>query len=291
MPTPRRAGLGRGLSALITGGQAETVLEEIPITQIRPNPNQPRSVFEEESLATLADSIRSVGLLQPVLVRPVGAGYELIAGERRWRAAQRAGLSAIPAVVRPVEDASALEQALIENLHREDLNPLEEAAAYQQLIDDFGLTHDEVGQKVGRSRSAVTNALRLMALPGAVQARLADGSLSAGHARALLALGDVREQSEVAELVVRTGLSVRATEQEVAKRLGGEGRPPAKSAEKAPTEKARPLLEVESQLAERLETKVRVDGRPDRGRIVIEYGSAEDLDRIYRLLSAEASPG
>ena len=290
MPVPRRAGLGRGLSALIPGGQTETVLEEIPVSQIRPNPHQPRIVFDEESLVTLAESIRAVGLLQPVLVRPAGAAYELIAGERRWRAAQRAGLANIPAMVRSAEDASILEQALIENLHREDLNPLEEASAYQQLIDDFGLTHDDVGQRVGRSRSAVTNSLRLLGLPGPVQAHLASAALSAGHARALLALGDAREQTQLAETIRRDGLSVRATEQEVARRLEKPRRDQPEGAG-PPPEKSRSLLEVESRLGDLLQTRVVVEqGRGGRGRVMIEFGSADDLGRIFQVLTRAAAP-
>jgi len=290
MPVPRRAGLGRGLSALIPGGQTETVLEEIPVSQIRPNPHQPRIVFDEESLVTLAESIRAVGLLQPVLVRPAGAAYELIAGERRWRAAQRAGLANIPAMVRSAEDASILEQALIENLHREDLNPLEEASAYQQLIDDFGLTHDDVGQRVGRSRSAITNSLRLLGLPGPVQAHLASAALSAGHARALLALGDAREQTQLAETIRRDGLSVRATEQEVARRLEKPRRDRPDGAATS-SEKSRPVLEVESRLGDLLETRVVVEpGRGGRGRILIEFGSADDLGRIFQVLTRGAPP-
>jgi len=266
------------------------VLEEIPVSQIRPNPHQPRIVFDEESLVTLAESIRAVGLLQPVLVRPAGAAYELIAGERRWRAAQRAGLANIPAMVRSAEDASILEQALIENLHREDLNPLEEASAYQQLIDDFGLTHDDVGQRVGRSRSAVTNSLRLLGLPGPVQAHLASAALSAGHARALLALGDAREQTQLAETIRRDGLSVRATEQEVARRLEKPRRDQPEGAGRPP-EKSRPLLEVESRLGDLLQTRVVVEqGRGGRGRVMIEFGSADDLGRIFQVLTRAAPP-
>lgn len=287
MPPPRRTGLGRGLSALIPAGTPGTQLEEIPVSQIRPNPNQPRVAFDEESLMSLTESIVAVGVLQPVLVRPVGAGYELIAGERRWRAAQRAGFTTIPAVIRTVEESSALEQALIENLHREDLNPLEEAAAYSQLIEDFGLTHEDVGQRVGRSRSTISNSLRLLALPAGVQARLADGSLSAGHARALLALEDHASQAAMAEAIVRQGLSVRATEEGVARTLAA-GTPSAKKGTRAPSIKSASLLEVESSLSDRLATRVTVQSGGKRGRIVIDFGSMEDLDRIWRLLSGRS---
>jgi ParB family transcriptional regulator, chromosome partitioning protein len=280
MPTaPRKAGLGRGLSALIPGGAQQ--LEEIPVSAIRPNPNQPRASFDEESLASLTESVRSVGVLQPVLVRPVGAAYEMIAGERRLRAAQRAGLSTVPAMIRETEDASSLEQALIENLHREDLNPLEEAAAFQQLIEDFGLTHDDVGRKVGRSRSAVTNSLRLLSLPGQVQAHLASGALAAGHARALLSLAP-DEQVALAQVVVRDGLSVRATEEAVARRLQGAPEPDTRRGRAPGYSPA--LLEVEGSLSDYLDTRVRIQPGARKGRIVVEYGSMEDLARLWRLI-------
>ena len=223
----RRGGLGKGLGALIPpGGTEGTVelggLDELPLASIRPNRFQPRDHFDEEALALLADSIKEVGVLQPVLVRPAGDDeYELIAGERRWRAARRVGLQTIPALVRETDDAAALEQALVENLHRDNLNPLEEAAAYQQLIEDFGLTHDEVAARVGRSRATVTNTLRLMQLPPAIQKSLQEGRLSMGHARALLGTPDRSFQELLAKRIVAEDLSVRAVEEAVREHQGG----------------------------------------------------------------------
>ncbi len=217
----RRGGLGKGLGALIPPGGTEGSteaggLDELPLASIKPNRFQPREHFDEEALALLADSIREVGVLQPVLVRPVGDdGFELIAGERRWRAARRVGLQTIPALVRETDDAAALEQALVENLHRDGLNPLEEAAAYQQLIEDFGLTHDEVAARVGRSRATVTNTLRLMQLPPAIQKSVQEGKLSMGHARALLGSPDRSFQELLAKRAVAEDLSVRAVEDAV----------------------------------------------------------------------------
>ena len=210
----RRGGLGKGLGALIPAGVPEGFggLDEIPVAAIRPNPFQPREHFDEEELASLAESIREVGILQPVLVRETDDGYELIAGERRWRAARRVGLQNIPALVRETDDASALEHALVENVHRSDLNVLEEAAAYQQLIEDFGLTHEEVSIRVGRSRTSVTNTLRLLQLPPTVQRLVRDKSLTMGHARALLGTPDRALQEQLARRIVAEGLSVRAIE-------------------------------------------------------------------------------
>jgi ParB family transcriptional regulator, chromosome partitioning protein len=215
----RRSGLGRGLGALIPQGgpgPASSDLVQLPLNQIKPNPNQPRKQFDEEALTSLVDSIKAVGILQPVLVRELAPGdYEIIAGERRYRAARRAGLPTIPAVVRPVDDASSLEQALIENLQREDLNPLDEAAAYQQLIEDFDLTHDEVARRIGKSRAAITNSLRLFQLPPSVQRHVRDNLLTAGHAKALLGSPDRGLQEQLALDIVRHGLSVRAVEEAV----------------------------------------------------------------------------
>src|SRR5579862_9650454 len=218
----RRSGLGKGLGALIpteVGAGSKSALREVPISAIRPNPNQPRTRFDEETMSALAASIRELGVLQPVLVRPVSGSddeFELIAGERRWRAARRAGQQTIPVLVREVDaDARSLEQALVENLHREDLGPLEEAAAYQQLIDDFGMTHEQVATSVGKSRTAVTNTLRLLQLPAGVQRALADGAISAGHARALLGTPDRSFQEELAKRIVAEGLTVRAVEEGV----------------------------------------------------------------------------
>ncbi len=216
----RRSGLGRGLGSLIPSAGPEvsggSELQQLPIDSVRPNPLQPRKQFDEEALASLVDSIKAVGILQPVLVRRMPSGdYELIAGERRFRAAHRAGLATLPALVRGADDAASLEQALVENLHREDLNALDEAGAYQQLIEDFGLTHDEVARRVGKSRTAVTNALRLFQLPPAVQGHMRDGLLTAGHGRALLGTPDRARQEELAREAVRRGLSVRMLEEMV----------------------------------------------------------------------------
>jgi ParB family transcriptional regulator, chromosome partitioning protein len=215
----RRSGLGRGLGALIPTditGTAGSALREVPVESIAPNPHQPRAYFDEEALAALTASVSELGVLQPILVREVGEDrFELIAGERRWRAAKRAGLPSIPVVVRTVDDVLSLEQALVENLHREDLNPLEEAAAYQQLMEDFSLTQEQVAQKVGKSRSAVANTLRLFQLPPSIQRLVAENQLSAGHARALLGTPDRAFQEDLARRIVDRGLSVREAEEAV----------------------------------------------------------------------------
>src|ERR1700761_9381745 len=221
----RRSGLGKGLSALIPGevtGESDSVLRVVPIAHIRPNAYQPRSHFDEESMASLAASIKAVGLLQPVLVRELqdeSESYELIAGERRWRAARRAGLQTIPVLVQVADDVASLEQALVENLHRVDLNALEEAAAYQQLIDEFGLTHEQVASRMGKGRATVTNTLRLLQLPTGAQRALAERTISAGHARALLGTPDRALQEKMVEQIVEEGLTVRAVEELV--RQGG----------------------------------------------------------------------
>src|SRR6516165_3983608 len=221
----RRSGLGKGLSALIPGeavGESDSLLRVVPISHIRPNALQPRSHFDDEAMASLAASIKAVGLLQPVLVRELkdeGESYELIAGERRWRAARRAGLQTIPVLVQRADDVASLEQALVENLHRVDLNALEEAAAYQQLIDEFGLTHEQVASRMGKGRATVTNTLRLLQLPAGAQRALAEGSISAGHARALLGTPDRALQEKLVERIVDEGLTVRAVEDLV--RSGG----------------------------------------------------------------------
>ncbi len=214
---PRRSGLGKGLGALIpteVSGDGASALKEIPITDIKPNPLQPRTHFDEESMSSLAASIRELGVLQPVLVRLVAEDeYELIAGERRWRAARRAGMQTIPALVQSANDAHSLEQALVENLHREDLNPLEEAAAYQQLIEEFSYTHEQVSTRVGKSRAAVTNTLRLLQLPAGVQRALVDGAITAGHARALLGTPDRSLQEAIAKRIAMENMTVRAVEE------------------------------------------------------------------------------
>jgi ParB family chromosome partitioning protein len=294
----RRSGLGRGLGALIpseVSGESDASLQEIPTAAIVPNRYQPREHFEEESLASLTASVRELGVLQPVLVRRSADGtFELIAGERRWRAAKRAGLPMIPALVRDVADVHALEQALVENLHRQDLNALEEAAAYQQLIEDFRLTQEEVAQRVGKSRSAIANSLRLFQLPPTVQRMIADGRLSAGHARGLLMTPDRARQEELAERIVRDGLSVREVEQLVRAEMA-EDAPPiaAPTAPTAPAEESKTadgvrepaVLELEELLSTRLHTRVKVTLGSARGKIVVEFADLDDLERIYRIIT------
>ncbi len=288
----RRGGLGKGLGALIPAGGVEIGgLEDLPVSAIKPNPYQPREHFDEETLAALADSIREVGVLQPVLVRESAEGYELIAGERRWRAARRAGLQTIPALVRQADDASSLEHALVENLHRADLDPLEEAAAYQQLIEDFGLTHEEVAARVSRNRATISNTLRLLQLPPAVQRALHEGQLDMGHARALLGTPDRAFQEQLARRVAAEGLSVRAVEEAIRVRQDdGSGQTGAAGA--AATKRLRPpgLLELEELLGDHLETRVNVSMGSKRGKVVIEFSTLEDLERIYRVIIGGA-PG
>jgi ParB family chromosome partitioning protein len=297
----RRGGLGKGLGALIPPGGGEGAIEsggldEIPLASIRPNRFQPRGHFDEEALSLLADSIREVGVLQPVLVRPTGDDeYELIAGERRWRAARRVGLQTIPALVRETDDAAALEQALVENLHRDSLNPLEEAAAYQQLIEDFGLTHDDVAARVGRSRATVTNTMRLMQLPASIQKLLQDGKITMGHARALLGSPDRSFQELLAKRVVADDLSVRAVEDAVRQHQGDS--PGTTSAARGDTagtpdrRRLRPpgLLELEELLGDHLETRVKISMGSSRGKLVVEFSTLEDLERIYRLMTDGAA--
>ena len=284
----RRGGLGRGLGALIPVGanEPDAVFQELPVSAISPNPNQPRKAFDEEAMAALTASVRELGVIQPVLVRPVGEGaYELIAGERRWRAAKRAGVGVIPAVIRTADDTTALEQALVENLQREDLNPLDEAAAYQQLLEDFHLTHDELAARMGRSRAAISNALRLFQLPPSVQRLIAEGQLTAGHARALLTTPDRSFQEELAREAVAEGLSVRVVEGRARKhneRTGQEA-PPGR---KRPRQLRPPgLLELEDLLSNLLETRVKVEMGSGRGRVVIEFANLDDLERIYRAMA------
>lgn len=288
----RRSGLGRGLDSLIPGSSepSETPpaagpgLTELAVGDIDPNPHQPRSHFDEETLASLAASVRELGVLQPILVRPVGERYELIAGERRWRAARRAGLARIPAVVRTIDDSLSLEQAVVENLHRQDLNPLEEAGAYQQLIEDFGLTQDEVARRVGRSRSAVANILRLFQLPPSVQRMVRDGQISAGHGRALLGSPDRAYQEALARKCVERSLTVREVEEAVRARHASDTAPPKPAPEPG---QVRPpgLLELEGLLSDRLDTRVSVSMGAKRGKVVIDFATVEDLERIYKILT------
>jgi ParB family chromosome partitioning protein len=292
----RRSGLGRGLGALIPTefvNDRGSALADLPLSSIVPNPHQPRGDFDEELLASLAASIRELGVLQPVLVRQLDDGqYELIAGERRWRAAKRAGLQTIPALIKTVSNAASLEQALVENLHRQDLNALEEAAAYQQLIEDFGLTHDEVATRVGKSRAGVTNALRLFQLPPGIQRLVVDHQLSAGHARALLGTPDRAFQESLARRAVAEDLSVRAVEEAVRLRNElGQSLRPSSDGDPPPVARLRPagLHALEELLAEHLETRVKIDLGARKGRLTIEFADLDDLERIYRRMSEGAS--
>ena len=288
----RRSGLGRGLGALIPNevvGDRASALLDVPVAAIRANPHQPRSAFDEESLASLAASVREVGVLQPVLVRPLGDdAFELIAGERRWRAARRAGLPTIPAIVRDTSEVHSVEQALIENLHRQDLNPLEEAGAYQQLIEDFGCTHEQLSGRLGKSRVAITNTLRLFQLPPAVQKLVGEGQISAGHAKALLGTPDRAFQEALARRVVSEQLSVRAVEEAVRARneLAGSPDEPRPATTKLPPPG---ILELEELLSNHLDTRVKVSLGGRRGRVVIDFATLEDLERIYRAMTEPAT--
>lgn len=299
MNQPKRGGLGRGLGALIpTGppagerapapepdsGVVGATYREVPLESIAPNPRQPREHFDEEALAELVTSIREVGLLQPVVVRETGEGrYELVMGERRLRAAREAGLTEIPAIVRETPDDALLRDALLENLHRQQLNPLEEAAAYQQLLEDFGATHEQLAERIGRSRSQVTNTIRLLNLPPAVQKRVAAGVLSAGHARALLSLDDPDAQERLAGRIVAEGMSVRAVEEAV--HLGDIGEVP-RAARRGST-RAPAAVELQDRLSDYFETRVRVELGRRKGKIVVEFGSIDDLERIVEIMAPD----
>ena len=287
----RSPGLGRGLSALISDptsqndGVRSSSYLELPLDAISVNPYQPRDKFDQAALNVLTESIREVGVLQPVLVRHRSDGkYELIAGERRCRAARQAGLERIPAVVRTAEDADALEQALLENLHREDLNAIEEAAGCQQLIEEFGFTQEAVAKRLGRSRSAVANNVRLLQLPDEVKAMVVDGSLSAGHARALLGVANEKRLIKLARKAVSDGLTVRMVEE-----AARNGASPAKST-KQPAERASgadrgaAVLELESLLSDHLNTKVDVTLGKGQGKMVVQFADLDDLERIYRVM-------
>jgi len=283
------------------GGGSGTGLQEISVSSIDPNPNQPRNLFDEDSLAELSASIKAIGLLQPILVRPSSTPdrFELIAGERRWRASRRAGLSTIPAIVRVTDDVSSVEQALVENLHRQDLTPLEEAAAYQQLLEDFSMTHEQVASKVGKSRSAITNSLRLLTLPPTIQQYLAEGRLSAGHAKAILGTPDRALQETLAREAVDQSLTVRGLEEAVRNAMN----PGASSTTVTPKPgitgtKSKPgtagkvsvikepgLHELEDLLSEHLATPVTVTLSGKHGKMVVEFADLEDLERIYRLMT------
>jgi ParB family chromosome partitioning protein len=267
---------------------AGAYFEEVAVGAIAPNPRQPRRTFDEDALEELSASITEVGLLQPVVVRKLSDGqYELVMGERRWRASMRAGLEAIPAIVRETPDTDMLRDALLENLHRQQLDPLEEAAAYQQLLDDFGATHEQLAQKIGRSRPHISNTLRLLNLPPAVQKRVAAGVISAGHARALLSLDNPLAQERLAQRIVAEGLSVRAVEEIVT--VGDDNS--SKPTRKSPT--AKPVAPALRHLADRLsdvfETKVKVELGRNKGKIVVEFATVDDLERIVKAMSPEAA--
>ncbi|MGM1059718.1 ParB/RepB/Spo0J family partition protein [Saccharothrix sp. Mg75] len=319
MTEQRKGGLGRGLAALIPSGPppgapaptpiravpngrasspapdlspagdvAGAVYQELPVTSIRTNPKQPRQVFDEEALRELEHSIREFGLMQPIVVREISAGaYELVMGERRWRATQLAGLKTIPAIVRHTADDVMLRDALLENIHRVQLNPLEEAAAYQQLLQEFGVTHEELADRIGRSRPVVTNTIRLLKLPLPVQRRVAAGVLSAGHARALLGLEDAGVQEDLATRIVAEGMSVRATEEAVTLAKGAEPAK-AKQARRKPMQ-APGLQELAERLSDNFDTRVKVELGQRKGRIVVEFGSVDDLERIIQLMSPETT--
>jgi ParB family chromosome partitioning protein len=292
---PPDAGTGQSPDTAETAGAADPAVTlvggahfaELPLDSITPNPRQPRQVFEEEALAELVVSLREVGLLQPVVVRPLGGEqYELIMGERRWRAAREAGFEAIPAIVRDTGDDDMLRDALLENLHRSQLNPLEEAAAYDQLLQDFGCTHDELAGRIGRSRPQISNTLRLLKLPPLVQRRVAAGVLSAGHARALLGLEDGGSQERLAQRIVAEGMSVRTVEEIVA--LGGDAAPDHRPAR--PRKPVAPKLAVlADRLSDHFETRVKVDLGRAKGRIVVEFASLDDLERIVALMAPDTA--
>lgn len=279
----KRGGLGRGLSALIPGapeaGEASGLLE-VPVNAVSPNPKQPRTRFDDEAIASLAVSIREVGILQPIVVRKAGAGYELIAGERRLRAAKLAGLATIPVVVRDTDDADTLREALIENIHREDLGPIELAEAFRQLLEELGLKQEELADRVGVSRSHIANTIRLLQLPIDVQQLLTDGKLQAGHARALLALGDAEAQNTLALRTVAEDLTVRDVEDLVRRYVDGPAEKTVKAEPVDPPPSDTTMSEVEEILSEQLATRVQIQMGKKRGRVVIEFGSADDLDRI-----------
>ena len=266
------------------------VLRDIPLHSIKPNPHQPRQLFDEDGLQELAASIAQIGVLQPILVRPADSGYELIAGERRWRAAGIAALEVIPAIVRTTDDMSSIEQAVVENLHRADLTPLEEAAAYHQLIEDFGFTHEQIAERVGKSRSAISNALRLMALPTEIQQYLRDSRLTARHARSLLSVDDAETQLRFAHEAVSNELTVRELEALISGQSSQQAvTPPAQSGDGAGLVEGTRLreagvIEVEEALARWLDTRVRVSLGASKGRIAIDFADLDDLRRIHRIV-------
>lgn len=300
---PPRRGLGRGLGSLIPIGPAQpppgeandppappgppdekagAYFAELSVTAITPNSAQPREIFDEDAMAELVFSIKEVGLLQPVVVRPVGDDrFEIVMGERRWRATRAAGLTTIPAIVRATEDDAMLRDALLENLHRSQLNPLEEAAAYGQLLEDFGCTHDELAARIGRSRPQISNTLRLLRLSPAVQRRVAAGVLSAGHARALLAVEDAEVQDRLAQRVVAESISVRGLEEIVT--VGGREETARRQVRRRPT--APGLIDLADRISDHLETRVKVDLGKTKGKITVEFATMEDLRRIVDLMA------
>lgn len=283
--SPRKAGLGRGLEALIPKEPdeiSESVLLHVPVDQIEPNPDQPRSRFDDTTLDELSASIKEVGILQPIVVTQTDTGYTLVAGERRWRAAKRAGLDTIPAVARGVSGDSTLVESLVENLQRQDLTPLEEAHAYRQLLEDVGMTQEQIADRVGKSRPAISNTLRLLQLPGPVQVMVDAGHLSAGAARALLGLNDEAYAVYLAKKVVTEGWSVRQVEDAVRTRKEMES-----PTRKGTVRVVRPveIIELEKRLIGRLGTKVKISYRNEKGKVEIRFGSLEELERIYRVIS------
>jgi ParB family chromosome partitioning protein len=284
----RRGGLGRGLDSLIP--QAEGTGEPavgfalVPLDQIRPNPSQPRTTFDESALEDLADSIKEVGVLQPVLVRAREDGFELVAGERRWRAARVAGLSEIPAVIRDEDEEQwhNLTEALIENVQRENLGPLEQAAAFSQLMEDFGWTHEQVGQRVAKSRSTITNTLRLLQLPASIQGLVERGDLSGGHAKALLSINDQVYAEHIAKRAAAEGWSVRMVEE--AARVRAQGGSGTGVAPRSSVPRPAELIALEERLAERLDAKVNIRFNGKTGKVVLDFKSLEELERIYRAM-------
>lgn len=308
MPAKHQSGLGRGLGELFQRTDIDdeakpsndreadpsapledgSYFQMIPVRQIRPNAKQPRTVFDEEALEELVESVKEVGVLQPIVVRRLEAGatadqdqFELIMGERRWRATSQAGLERVPAIVRGTEDGDMLRDALLENLHRAQLNPLEEAAAYQQMLSDFGCTQEELAARIKRSRPQISNTIRLLRLPSPVQRRVAAGVLSAGHARALLMIDDPVEQEKLAQRIVAEGLSVRAVEEIVA--LAEKGAQPAR--QRSPRQPSPRAVELSQELSDHFDTRVKVDIGRKRGKITIEFASDDDLDRILNIVN------
>lgn len=287
----KHSGLGKGLGDLFARTDEDqpskplrdgSYFAELPLESVTPNPRQPRSIFDEDDLRELSDSVKAFGVLQPVVVRQVGKGYELIMGERRFRASQMAGRDTIPAIVRGTDDHDLLRDALLENLHRADLNPLEEARAYQQLLDDFQCTKEELARRIHRSRPQISNTLRLLNLPSSVQTKVAAGVLSAGHARALLGLGDARSQELLAERIIAEGLSVRSTEEIV---TTGAGRAKAPSTPRGPRPPSEKETELARTLSDHFDTRVKVTIGRNKGSITIEFATGDDLERIMAVIN------